>query len=399
MIPISKALKIIEKQIPTLAAEPVELADSTERILAENIFADTDLPPFDRSQMDGFAVRSKDVRNAPAKLRIIGESVAGKGFDGKIKAGEAVRIMTGARVPEGADCVQKKELVRETENDSVEILETPKSGQHIVSRADEIKSGAQVFSKGALLNAQMIAVLASFGYAHVNVFQKPKVSILATGSEIVHFSDTPQRDQIRDSNSVSLRIFAEKSAARAGVLPLIADDLEQLIKTIEKAAQRSDLLILSGGVSVGDYDFTKPALRELGAEMFFERVALRPGKPTVFARLGDCFVFGLPGNPVSVAVTFFLFVRKAILQMQGAGECGLREGSALLTKNVKGAKERDSYLPGKLVFNEKAQISVEPAKWGGSSDFVAFSKADCLIKIPQDKKVEAGAVVKFVYLP
>jgi molybdenum cofactor synthesis domain-containing protein len=198
---------------------------------------------------------------------------------------------------------------------------------------------------------------------------------------------------------VSLKVFAERCGAMVSVLPLVADDLESLKKAIEKAAQRSDLLILSGGVSVGDYDFTKPALRELGAEIFFERVALRPGKPAVFAKLNDCFIFGLPGNPVSVAVTFFLFVRKTILQMQGAADRNLQEGFAVLTKNAKGAKERDSYLPAKIGFNEKAQISAEPIKWGGSSDFVAFSKADCLIHVPQGKIFESGATVKFVYLP
>lgn len=399
MIPISEALKIVEEQIKILSTESVELADSVGRVLAEEIYADMDLPPFDRSQMDGFAVRAKDLEGAPVRLKIIGESIAGKGFDGEVKRDEAVRIMTGARVPRGADAVQKKELARESEDGFVEILEETKFLQNIVSRADEIKKSEQVFSSGEIINVQMIAVLASFGYAKVKVFRQPKISILATGSEIVPFSEIPRQDQIRDSNSISIKTFAENCGAITSVLPLAGDDLESLKNAIENATQNSDLLILSGGVSVGDYDFTKPALRDLSAEIFFEKVALRPGKPTVFARLNDCFVFGLPGNPVSVAVTFFLFARKAILQMQGANDCDLPSGFAVLTKNMKGAKERDSYIPAKLEFNKNAQLTVEPVKWGGSSDFVSFSKADCLIYVPKNAILNSLAIVRIVFLP
>ena len=422
MIPVPEALKIIESRVGRLSGETIKLADAVGRVLTQDIFADTDLPPFDRSQMDGFAVREKDVRSAPAKLEIIGESAAGKGFDGRIKCGETIRIMTGARVPKGADAVQKKELAQVSKDGKfAEILESVKPGQNIVSKAEEIKSGVQVFSAGEIVNPQMIAVLASFGYSKVKVFRQPKVSVLATGSEIVSIDRTPAQDQIRDSNSASLKAFAEQAGASMEILPRTKDDLESLKRQIAAAVgleskvqspkskvketksqlanRKSQILILSGGVSVGDYDFTKPALRELGAEIYFEKVALRPGKPTVFARLNDCFVFGLPGNPVSVAVTFFLFVRKAILQMQGAKDCDLREGFAVLTKSIKGAKERDSYIPGKISFGENARLSVEPVKWGGSSDFVSFSKADCLIYIPRDERFEADRIVKIAFLP
>lgn len=400
MTPISEALKIIEKQIEKLPTEEVELADSIGRVIAEKVYADMDLPPFDRSQMDGFAVRTKDVKNVPVNLKIVGESVAGKGFDEKIKPGETIRIMTGARLPKGANSVQKKELVNQSEDEQfAEILEATQKGQHIVFKAAEIKKGSQVFSKGGIIKSRMIAVLASFGYAKVKVYRKPRVSIIATGSEIVPFSHQPKRDQIRDSNSISLKFFAEHCGALTSSLPLVNDDLETLKAAIAKACERSDLLILSGGVSVGDYDFTKPALRELGAEIYFEKVALRPGKPTVFAKLNDCFIFGLPGNPVSVAVTFMLFARKAILQMQGAKYCDLKDWFAILTKNMKGTKERDSYIPAKINLKKAAQISVEPIKWGGSSDFVSFADADCLIFVPQNETLEADSIVKILYLP
>ena len=404
MISISEALEIIEQKISPLETEKVELHDSINRVLAENIFADMNLPPFDRSQMDGFAVRVEDVKNAsgkkPVVLKIIGESVAGKGFDSKIKSGEAVRIMTGARLTSGADAVQKKELARESANGkSVEIFEAVKPHQHFVAKANEIKKGMKVLEKGEKINSQTIAVLASFGYAKVKVFRQPQVFVLATGSEIVEVSDIPQKDQIRDSNSASIRAFVEQTGAVAKVLPRVKDDLKSLKKVIKTAVKKSDVLILSGGVSVGDYDFTKPALRELGAEIFFEKVALRPGKPTVFAKLGDCFIFGLPGNPVSVAVTFYLFVRAAILRMQSAKDFNLQNGPAILNEKMKGAKERDSYIPAKIVFQTDGKISVAPLKWGGSSDFISFARADCLIFVPQDKVQEVNSVVKIVFLP
>lgn len=412
MIPIFEALEFIENQVSKLPAETVELDKSIGRVLAEGIYADMNLPPFDRSQMDGYAVRKTDVEAAPTDLIIVGESVAGKGFDQKIHQDETVRIMTGARVPKGADSVQKKELVEISENGRfAKILEPVKTGQHIVLKAAEIKNGEQVFSRGEIINEQMIAVLASFGYSKVEVFCQPKISILATGSEIVPVEQTPGQDQIRDSNSSSLKAFSEMAGAIVHILPRVKDDFENLKRQIAQAvglenkkqsvedSKQSQILILSGGVSVGDYDFTKPALRELGAEIFFEKVALRPGKPTVFARLNDCFIFALPGNPVSVAVTFCLFARKAILQMQGASDCNLREGFAVLTQSIKGAKERDSYIPGKIGFSQKGHLQVEPVKWGGSSDFVSFSKADCLICVPRSELFETEAIVKIAFLP
>ncbi|HEX9962736.1 MAG TPA: molybdopterin molybdotransferase MoeA, partial [Pyrinomonadaceae bacterium] len=308
MIPISEALEIIKREAFRLAAETIDLENSVGRVLAEEIRADTDLPPFDRSQMDGFAVRVEDTKNAPAKLKIIGEAVAGKGFEGKIRKGEAVRIMTGAPVPENAGAVQKVELTEENDG-FIEILEATKEKQNIIRRGEEIEKGAKVFSAGEIITENMIASLASFGCAKVKVGGKPKASILATGSEIVDVSETPKQDQIRNSNSIMLDVFVRKTGAETEVLPLVKDDFETLKNQIANAVGLNDksritnpesrILLITGGVSVGDYDFTKPALRELGAEIFFEKVSLKPGKPTVFAKLNDKLIFGLPGNPVS----------------------------------------------------------------------------------------------------
>jgi len=330
-----------------------------------------------------------------------------------------VRIMTGARVPDGADAVQKVEETRES-GGFVEILEPPKSGQNINRLASEVEKGAEVFTKGEIVTGQMIAAIASFGYARVKVFEKPQVSIFSTGSEIVEIGETPQKDQIRNSNSMMLKILARQAGAHAEILPQVHDDFETLEKHIADAVgqsskfkiqnsksktdksqipnPKSQILIITGGVSVGDYDFTKPVLRELGAEIFFEKVSLKPGKPTVFARLGDTLIFGLPGNPVSVAVTFYLFARRAILLAQSANNSGLKRGFAVCADKIKGAKERDCYLPVSLSTDNKGRLIIESLRFSGSSNFIAFSRADALVFIPQGKNLAKNETAEILFL-
>ncbi len=401
MIPVADAIQIVLDRTTSLPPESVALADSLGRILAADIVADCDLPPFDRAQMDGYAIRAADVVNAPARLRIVGESAAGDGWHHEMKAGEAVRIMTGAPVPAGADAVQQVELTREIDDAGfVEILEPVKTGRSLVKQADEIRVGETVLRAGEEINAAMIATLASFGYAQVKVGRRPRVAVMATGSELVDVDQKPGRDQIRDSNNYTIATYASLAGATVERLPLVGDDTEELKRQIAKACEASDMLITSGGVSMGVYDFTKAALKELGAEIFFERVALRPGKPTVFARLGDPLVFGLPGNPVSVAVTFNLFARTALRAMQGAKEVMLPADTAVLARDLKGSKDRESYLPAILRIDEKGTLLAEPLKWGGSSDFVAFAKATALINLPiKTHSASAGGVVRIVRLP
>jgi molybdenum cofactor synthesis domain-containing protein len=405
MIPVAEAIRIVKQQTSALPTESVSLAQARGRFLAQDIVADSDLPPFDRSQMDGYALRASDAQNVPAKLRIVGESAAGRGWHHEVKAGEAVRIMTGAPVPAGADSVQQIELTRELGvvdgTAEVEIIQAVMPGRSIVTRGSEIKAGEVVLRAGEQIGAAAMAVLASFGYAQINVGQRPKVAVLATGSELVAIDQRPGRDQIRDSNNFSIAAYAELAGAIVERLPLAGDDTSLLKRQITEAAERSDVIVTSGGVSVGAYDFTKPALRALKAEIFFERVALRPGKPAVFARLpnGTLF-FGLPGNPVSVSVTFNLFARTALLAMQGAKETTLPEDWAVLTRRVKGAVERESYLPAELSTNEEGILMTEPLKWGGSSDFIGFVRATSLIIVPQDTGVlERGTNVRIVHLP
>jgi molybdenum cofactor synthesis domain-containing protein len=399
MISVAEAIRIVREQTEALPVETVALADALGRVLAEEIVADSDLPPFDRAQMDGYAVRSADTLSVPARLRVVGEAAAGRGWHERMKPGEAVRIMTGAPVPDGADGVQKVEVTSES-NGVVEIDETTQPGQFVVKRATEIKAGETVLQAGDEINAAMMAALASFGYAEVKVRRRPRVAVLATGTELVRVNEKPDADQIRDSNSYSLGAYAQLAGALVERLPLAGDDPEILKREIANAATRSDVLILSGGVSMGVYDFTKLALRELDAEIFFERVSLRPGKPTVFARLGSTLVFGLPGNPVSVSVTFNLFARTALRAMQGCKDAAMREEWAVLERGVKGAVERASYLPAQLQTNTEGQLLAQPLKWGGSSDFVAFARATALVHVPEGvRSLDAGTKVRVVRLP
>jgi molybdenum cofactor synthesis domain-containing protein len=396
MIPISEALKIIRNRVGKLSTEKVGIAQCCGRVLTEEIRADMDLPPFNRSQMDGFAVKANDTKNAPVKLKIVGESSAGKGFDGKIKTGEAVRIMTGARVPDGANAVQKVEFTTESDG-FITILETTKPKQSMVNRAEEIKKGAKIFDKGEIITEQKIAVLASFGYAEVKVAKKPKAAILATGSEIVEITEKPKQDQIRNSNSIMLKVLAEKYAD-VEVLPIVKDELQNLKSKIQNALEICDVLIISGGVSVGDYDFTKPALWSLGAEIFFEKISLKPGKPTVFAKLDDKLIFGLPGNPVSVAVSFYLFVRTALLKMQNAANCELKQSYAVASAKIKGAKERDCFLPVQIETDKDGKLIIESLRFSSSSNFIAFSSANALAFVPQGENYAPGDVVEIAYL-
>jgi len=402
MISVAEAIQIVKEQTRRLATEKVAIHESLDRVLAEDIVADTDLPPFNRSQMDGYAVRAEDTNDAPVRLRIVGESAAGKGWHHQLKAGEAVRIMTGAPVPEGADAVQQVELAHELkDNTVVELLESVALAKSIVERGSEITRGETILRPGVVINPAMQAVLASFGYATVEVSRKPRVAVMATGSELVAVDQAPGQDQIRDSNNYSIAAYAQRAGAVVERLPLTGDITADLATAFDNAAKSCDVLVTSGGVSMGVYDFTKVALNELGAELFFERVALRPGKPTVFARLPNgTLVFGLPGNPVSVSVTFNLFARTSLLAMQGANEPKLTAENAVLAKPVKGSLDRESYLPAQLTTNDDGELVAFPLKWGGSSDFIAFARATTLVIIPAGvKTMNSNEIVKVLRLP
>jgi molybdopterin molybdotransferase len=381
MITVDEALGIVLDRVATLGGEVVALAHAHLRILAEEVFADMDLPPFDRARMDGYALRSADAAVAPFRLKVIGEIAAGASYDGELRAGEAIKIFTGAPVPRGADAVQKVE-VTEPQGDSVAIHEAVKPGQFITRRASEVREGEKVAAAGRAIGAAELAALASFGYGHVRVGRRPRVAVISTGSELIEVDRKPVGAQIRNSNCYTLAAYGQAAGAVVENLGTVEDSLPATRSALARAAETNDVVITSGGVSMGDYDLVKAALKEIGAEVYFDRVSIRPGKPTVFARRGETYFFGLPGNPVSTSVTFNVFARPAIRRLQGASDPLLPAVTATLRHAIKDASGRRSYLPARLFIREGRAL-VESLKWGGSSDLVAFMKANALIVVPE----------------
>jgi len=382
MITVDTALSIVLERTPRLGVETVALESAHGRVLAQDVRADIDLPPFDRARMDGYAVRASDVETAPARLRVIGEIAAGASFEGRLEAGEAIKIFTGAPVPRGSDAVQKVE-VTEALGESVLIKEPVRPGQFITPFASEVSAGEIVARAGRSTGPAEMAVLASFGNSQVKVGVAPRVAVLSTGSELVDVALKPEGAQIRNSNSYTIASYAARVGAKVDNLGTVVDTPQATRAALLSAAERRDIVITSGGVSMGDYDLVKAALKEIGAEIYFDKVIIRPGKPIVFARLGDTCFFGLPGNPVSTSVTFNVFVRPAIRAMQGDLSPHLPTVRAVLAHSIKDASGRRSYLPAR-VFVDEGRAMARSLKWGGSSDLVAFMNANGLIIVREE---------------
>ncbi|MFN0107763.1 MAG: gephyrin-like molybdotransferase Glp [Blastocatellia bacterium] len=398
MLLIENALQIILDRTPLLGEEEIPLAEAVGRILRRDAISDLDLPPFDRARMDGYALKAADTSTVPARLKEIGEAAAGFSFSGTVESGQAVRIMTGAPVPAGADAVQQIEVIHVNNDGWIEVQKSVQAGQFITPRGIEARAGDIMVKAGERISPAVAAVLASFGYAQPIVSRHPRIALLSTGTELVAVSETPGASQIRNSNTYSLAGYATAAGAEVVSSGIVHDDFAATREAIAAGLEAADVVMLSGGVSMGDYDLVKPALVELGAEIFVEKVAMHPGKPTVFAKLGNKVIFGLPGNPVSVAVSFHLFARPALMKMQGASEIHLPRFQAYASKPVKGAPPRRSHQPGRLTI-KNGRAEVEPLKWSGSSDLVAFMKADCLIVVPEDRaSVAEGELVEAISL-
>lgn len=397
MLRIEDALQIILDRTPLLGDEEIPLTEAVGRVLRHDAKSDLDLPPFDRARMDGYALKAADAATVPARLKDIGEAAAGHAFGGTIESGQAVRIMTGAPIPAGADAVQQIEVIKVADG-WIEVQKAVQPGQFITPRGVEARAGDVMVRFGEHISPAVAAVLASFGHARLQVWRRPRIALLSTGTELVEVAETPGPSQIRNSNTYSLAGYAESAGAEVVSSGIVRDDFAATREAIAAALNIADVVMLSGGVSMGDYDLVKPALAELGAEIFVEKVAMHPGKPTVFAKLGDKVIFGLPGNPVSVAVSFHLFARPALMQMQGAKEIHLPRFQAFATRQVKGAPPRRSHQPGRLTI-KNGRAEVEPLKWSGSSDLVAFMNADCLIVVPEDQASMAeGELVEVISL-
>ena len=365
------------------AAEQVLLLAALHRVLAEPILADRDQPPFPRSTRDGFACRSEDI-SARKPLRILGQLKAGDVWKGSpVAAGEAIEIMTGAPVPAGADCVVMVEHVKVREDTLfIGSGRTLEPGENIVPSGAEARSGSIIVPAGTRLAASHIAAAAACGCANVSVYARPRVAILATGDELVPVDHAPLTHQIRNSNSYSLAAQTTLAGAQPVILPVAPDD-EAEIESAIRSASGCNLLLLSGGVSMGKYDFVEQALLELGAEFLFTGAKIQPGRPVVFGKLPQQYFFGLPGNPVSTMVTFLLFAQPLIAALSGEATGGPRFALARLAHDFRTKPGLTRFLPASIDFKiESPQASIIP--WQGSGDLASTASANGFVVIPSN---------------
>jgi molybdopterin molybdotransferase len=376
----------------SMGTESVPLADAAGRVLAEEIVADRDYPPFARSARDGFAIRAADI---PATLRVVGEVKAGEASGVSVGSGEAVEIMTGAPLPPGADAVVMVEhVVREAS--AVKIERIARTGENISQQGEEARAGAVLLQHGKLLGFAEISLLAMVGHTQVQVFRRPRVAIVTTGDELVEAHETPGPVQIRNSNAAALAVQVRRAGGLPEVLPIARDNYESTSALIVRGLD-ADVLLLSGGVSAGKYDIVENALAAAGAEFFFDRVLIQPGQPVVFgcvkpavgvARDGAAkFFFGLPGNPVSTMVTFEIFARAAIERMQGIADPPLRMLRARLTREFRHKPGLTRFLPAQLSADG---ATVEAAPSRGSGDVAALARANAFLVVDSDKETWAA---------
>jgi molybdopterin molybdotransferase len=399
MISVEEALGILLSNLPERKVERIPFQSALGRILAENLVATCDIPPFHRSAVDGYALLSSDVEHAPIKLAVVGESRAGGGMPGALKPGEAITIMTGAPVPDGADCVQMVEHSQLSDaGRKVTILKSAKAHENIAPRGSEAGSGEVVLDTGHRIGPAEIAVMATFGYREVNAYRKPTVAIVATGDELVELDQAPRSDQIRNSNAYCLAGQLRYMDIEADYLGIAKDDKEELRQKMLLGLER-DVLIITGGVSMGEYDFVQEVFHDLGLEILFSKVAIKPGKPTVFARRGDKLVFGLPGNPISALVTFECFVRPVLGRLCGMKMPELPRMMGELLADMKQSPGRMAFLPA-WVFWEEDGWKVEPLVWRSSADIIGFTHANATFIFPKTRDfLSRGEIVELMLLP
>jgi molybdopterin molybdotransferase len=384
--------------LPTPATEVLTLLDCGDRVLAESVLADRDQPPFDRSTRDGFAVRASEF--GARALRIAGQLRAGEQWQGgALEIGAAIEIMTGAAIPEGAGAVVMVEHVERADGAIRPIGgRTIHSGENIVPRGSEARMGEAVLPPGTLIEGAEIALAAACGRPALTVFRKPRVAIVATGDELVEIDAKPGPQQIRNSNSYGLAALVAQTGGEAVRLP-IAPDRRSELEEIIRSARRCELMLLSGGVSMGEYDLVEEVLQALGAEFFFTGVRMQPGKPVVFGRLPAAddfpaqFFFGLPGNPVSTQVTFHCFVGPLLRAMGGAAARGPRFAQATLAEAVAGKAGLMQILPARLTAH-RVRPEVRLVGWQGSGDLAANARANCYAVLPPEReRFAAGDVI------
>ncbi len=366
--------------------ETAQLLASNGRVLAKAVVADRDFPPFRRAMRDGYAVRAGDLAQLPATLDVIAEIKAGaapEDLPAEVRSGQAVAIMTGAPTPAGADAVVMVEFTS-LSGRQVTIKRAVESGDNVAPAGSEARQGDVLLAPGTRIDYSAIAAAASVGQNSLSVFQRPRVTILSTGDEVVEVDTKPGPYQIRNSNSYSLAAQVQESGGEPRILPIARDEVEHLRSSIQQGLD-GELLLLTGGVSMGKYDLVEQVLAQFGAEFFFTGAQIQPGRPIVFGRARDKYFFGLPGNPVSTMVTFELFARPMLEALAGLTPHKLVFLHARLKSEIKIKKGLQRFLPG-LLAGEFERAEVDLARWHGSGDVASTARANCYIVVPPDRE-------------
>ena len=394
MLELEEARARILATLTPLPVESVALSSAAGRFTADAVMSPMDLPAFDNSAMDGYAVRTADVADAgadaPVRLTLVGRAEAGEVFAGTLEKGCCVRVFTGSPLPAGADAVVMQEDTRRGVGLAavrIEVLDAVKPWENVRFRGEDVKQGAELVAAGQRLNAGRLGLLAATGLASVSVRRQPVVGVLATGNELVAAGRALPAGKIYESNRVMLGPLLTQAGAVARVFPLVPDSLEATGSALESAFAECDAVVTSGGVSVGELDFVKAAFEKLGGALEFWKVSIRPGKPFVFGRRGEKFLFGLPGNPVSALVTFLVLVRPALLHWQGATAVELPSHFCTLAEVVVNRGDRRHFVRVKV----EADGMARPAGAQASHRLGSLAVANGLVDVPPGTTLEAGA--------
>ena len=406
LMPLEEALDIVLGHVEALPVETSGILDAVGRVAAAQVASDIDISPFDHAAMDGFALRADQLAaatpEAPVVLSVVAEEGAGSVYAGPIADGECVRIMTGAPLPADADAVVKYEVTTVAQGDGktgsrIAFTQPAEVGENVRQAGEEARAGEAVVQPGEVIGTAGVGFLAGCGAMELPVYKRPRVAIIATGSELVDPSQVPSPGKIRNSNSYAMAACVREAGGIPDIYPIVEDTFEALEAAVLRGSQECDLVITTGGAADGDYDFIKPVAEKLG-QVFVTQVNMRPGKAQTFALIGGVPVFGLPGNPAAAYTGFYMLVRPAMRKMQGYSHFEHPHVHARLSHDVKKKDPRRIYLRAVLTRDEQGYV-VEPAKNQSSGLFSVIQRTNCLAIMPEGlESKQAGDMVECVLL-
>jgi len=381
LLSVTNAVRAIFEHLPPPRATTVPLAESLGLVLVEEVRCDMDMPPFSKAMMDGYAVRAADTEDAPVTLKVVTTIHAGKVPRRGIAMGQAARIMTGAPIPDGADAVVMVEKTEAVGDDEVRVLEAVPAKKDVVAQGEDAWNGITVLSPGRRIRSAEVGVLAAVGKTQVRVYAPPRVAVLTTGDEVVPPARTPGPGQIRNSNSAALMARLTRDLAHPEDLGILPDEVDLMRAALRASLGSFDVVLLTGGVSMGEKDLVGRALTAEGFHQVFHRINLKPGKPALFGTSKGSLVFGLPGNPVSVSVTYEILVRPLLRYLLGFAPVHRPRVTAKLVSPAPKAIPREQFIPAQLI-ETPSGFTVKTVSWHGSADLFGFAAANCLLRIP-----------------